>query len=235
MARMPRLYVEGCAQHIIQRGNNRTVCFYCDADYAFYLQKLKEASDKYLVKVHAFVLMTNHVHLLVTPSDADGVPRMMQSLGRCYVRYVNITYRRTGTLWEGRYKSCLVASDEYLLAVSRYIELNPVRAGMVKLPGEYPWSSYRHNAMGIKIGLIREHRIYQGLGATPSSRLLAYRQLFESQLPVPLLDEIRLCTNKEWVVGRSDFIKQIEAAVGRKVYQRQWGGDRRSRKDVKEL
>jgi putative transposase len=219
---------------ILSSGGIIAVCFYCDEDYAFYLQKLKEASEKYHVKVHAFVLMTNHVHL-VTPSDAEGVPRMMQSLGRCYVLYVNITYSRTGTLWEGRYKSCLVASDDYLLTVSRYIELNPVRARMVNLPGEYPWSSYRHNAMGIKIGLISEHQIYQELGATPSSRLLAYRQLFESQLPASLLDEIRLCTNKEWVVGRSDFIMQIEAAVGRKVYERQWGGDRRPRKDAQEL
>jgi putative transposase len=235
MARMPRLYVEGCTQHIIQRGNNRAVCFYCDADYAFYLQKLREASETYSVDIHAFVLMTNHVHLLVTPSDSESVPRMMQSLGRCYVRYVNITYRRTGTLWEGRYKSCLVPSDDYFLAVSRYIELNPARAGMVNLPGEYPWSSYRHNGMGIEIGLIREHELYRLLGPTYAARVLAYRNLFTLELQVSLVEEIRLCTNKEWAVGRAEFVAQIEAALGRKVYQRQWGGDRRSVKYFQEL
>ena len=138
MARLPRLFVEGVSQHVIQRGNNRDACFYCDTDYALYLQKLKEASEKYQVAVHAFVLMTNHVHLLVTPKDKDGVSRMMQALGRHYVRYVNITYQRTGTLWEGRFKSSLVGSDLYFLTVSRYIELNPVRAKMVVLCGEYP-------------------------------------------------------------------------------------------------
>lgn len=228
MARMPRLYVEGCAQHIIQRGNNLSVCSYCEADYVFYLQKLREASERYSVKVDAFVLMTNHVHLLVTPSNAEGLPRMMKSLGRCYVRYVNITYRRTVTLWEGRYRSCLVSSDDYFLAVSRYIELNPIRAGMVNSPGEYPWSSYRHNGMGIEIELIREHELYRRLGPTYASRVLAYRDLFALELPASLVEEIRLCTNKEWVIGRTEFIAQIEVALGRKVYGRQWGGDRKS-------
>jgi putative transposase len=179
MARMPRLYMEGCAQHIVQRGNNRSVCFFSAADYAFYCQKLKESADNNGVQVHAFVLMTNHVHLLVTPADAGGVARMMQALGRNYVRYVNITYRRTGTLWEGRYKSSLVSSDEYFLAVSRYIELNPVRANMVAHPGEYPWSSFRHNGMGFKIGVISEHEVYKKLAATPAARMIAYRNLFQ--------------------------------------------------------
>ncbi len=228
MARMPRLYVEGCAQHVIQRGNNRSVCFYCDADYAFYLQKLKEAAQRCGVRVHAFVLMTNHVHLLVTPGDASGVPRMMQSLGRCYVRYINITYQRTGTLWEGRYKSSLVSSDNYFLAVSRYIELNPVRAGMVAAPGAYPWSSYRHNGMGVDIGLITEHELYRQLAPTRAARVLTYRKLFDRELPLSLMQEIRLCTNKEWVIGRPDFVAQIESALGRKINYRQWGGDRKS-------
>jgi len=151
MARLPRLYVPGCAHHIIQRGNNRQACFFDDLDYAFYLDKLKEASKKYRVSIHAFVLMTNHVHLLATPNDQYGISKMMQSLGRRYVGYVNATYQRTGTLWEGRYKSTLVDSEDYLLTVSRYIELNPVRADMVDHPAEYPWSSYRGNSMGKEI------------------------------------------------------------------------------------
>ena len=154
MARLPRLYVEGCAQHIIQRGNNRSVCFYHDEDYAFYAQKLKETADKFGVAIHAYVLMTNHVHLLVTPKKHDSISKMMQSLGRQYVRYINITYQRTGTLWEGRFKSCLVDSSHYFLVVSKYIELNPVRAGMVVHPCEYPWSSYRSNGMGVLIELL---------------------------------------------------------------------------------
>lgn len=135
---MPRLFVEGCSQHIIQRGNNRSVCFFSDADYAFYLQQLKDAAQKNDVKVHAFVLMTNHVHMLVTGQNKDDVPNMMQALGRSFVRYINIVYKRTRTLWEGRYKSSIVSTRQYFLAVSRYIELNPIRAKMVAHPGEYP-------------------------------------------------------------------------------------------------
>ena len=230
MARMPRLFVEDCAQHIVQRGNNRAVCFYTDADYAFYCQKLKESAEKYTVKIHAFVLMTNHVHLLATPSDAAGIAKMMQALGRNYVRYINITYKRTGTLWEGRYKASLVASDDYFFAVSRYIELNPVRANMVSHPSEYPWSSFRHNGMGFEIGLISEHGLYRKLGGTPSARVIAYRNLFVQATSASLIEEIRLCTNKEWVIGKKEFIDQIEEALGRKVYLRQWGGDRKSGK-----
>ena len=117
MARKPRLYVDGCAQHIIQRGNNRAACFYADVDYAFYLQKLKDAAALNHVKVHAFVLMTNHVHLLASGEDKDSIPDMMQTLGRSYVRYVNITYQQTGTLWEGRYKSFLVSTSGYLFTL----------------------------------------------------------------------------------------------------------------------
>lgn len=229
MARLPRIYVDGCAYHIVQRGNNHEACFYREADYAFYLQKLREAAEKYRVRVHAFVLMTNHVHLLVTPSDKEGVARMMQSLGRSFVRYMNITYKRTGTLWEGRYKSSLVGGERYLLAVYRYIELNPLRANMVTLPGEYPWSSYRHNAMGIHIELVQEHPVYLGLSNTKAGRLLAYRELFERRIPPSLIQEIRLCANKEWVLGDKTFNEQIERAIGRTINNDGWGGDRKSK------
>lgn len=128
MARLPRLYLPGCAQHVVQRGNNREACFYDEVDYKAYLSFLKDSAAKYRVAIHAFVLMTNHVHILVTPDDAQGVGRMMQAQGRKYVQYFNYTHDRTGTLWEGRYKSTLVDADNYLLKVYRYIELNPVRA-----------------------------------------------------------------------------------------------------------
>ncbi|MBK6508847.1 MAG: transposase [Haliea sp.] len=213
MARLPRIYMQGCAQHVVQRGNNRSVCFYTDADYAFYLQKLQEAARTHQVAIHAFVLMTNHVHLLVTPASESGISSMMQALGRSYVRYINIMYRRTGTLWEGRYKASLVSSDAYFLAVMRYIEMNPVRARLVTCPHAHPWSSYRHNGMGKTIRLITEHALYQRLGETRAARMRAYRLLF---------------INKERVVGNYDFNRQIEAACKRKINTRRWGGDRKS-------
>ena len=181
MARMPRLFIEGFPQHVIQRRNNRSVSFFCDADYAFYLQKLKQAADAQNVLIHAYVLMTNHVHLLVTGPDAQAIPNMMQSLGGCYVRYINLTYQRTGTLWKGRYKSSMVDTSSYFLTLSRYIELNPVRAHMVRLPGEYPWSSCRHNAMGMKETLITEHDEYIRLGKSRSARIKCYRALFTAE------------------------------------------------------
>ena len=140
MPRLPRLSPVGIPQHLIQRGNNRQVCFSTEEDMAVYAHWLYDYAMKYIVHIHAWVFMTNHVHLLVTPWQANGVSRMMQSLGRYYVRYYNQTYRRSGTLWEGRYKSCLVESTDYLLQCYRYIELNPVRAGMVEDPSDYFWS-----------------------------------------------------------------------------------------------
>ena len=230
MARLPRLYMEGCPQHIIQRGNNRQACFFAEEDYAFYLDKLYKSSEKYQVAIHAFVLMTNHVHLLATPSEASSISLMMQSVSRSYVGYVNHTYHRTGTLWEGRYKSTLVDSEEYLLTVSRYIELNPVRAAMVKHASEYPWSSYQFNAVGKDIKLITPHQLYLQLGAAPSQRHERYRSLFDGCMPAQTLDEIRDATNKGWVLGSNQFRQQVEVATGRTASPRQRGGDRKSEK-----
>jgi len=182
MARLPRLNLPGIPQHVIQRGNNRHVCFYTEQDYTVYLSKLKEYSEKYQVAVHSYVLMTNHVHLLMTPEEGNGVSKLIQSLGRYYVRYVNKTHGRTGTLWEGRYKSTLVDSENYFLTVSRYIELNPVRADMVGHPGEYPWSSYQKNAMGKLIKLITPHFCYQSLGKNDEERQTAYKALFQQMI-----------------------------------------------------
>ena len=145
MPRKPRMFLAGVPCHIIARGNNRSVCFYADADYLFYLECLNDACIKYGTVIHAYVLMTNHVHLLITPSTTSAIPKVMQSVGRRYVQYINKTYRRSGTLWEGRYKASSVDAEAYLLACYRYIELNPVRANMVKQPIEYRWSSYAVN------------------------------------------------------------------------------------------
>lgn len=230
MARLPRLYVPGCSHHIIQRGNNRDACFFDERDYAFYLQQLQISSEQFGVAIHAFVLMTNHVHLLVTPKAADSCAKMMQSLGRKYVKYINLTYRRTGTLWEGRYKSTLVDSELYFLTVSRYIELNPVRANMVANPSEYTWSSYRGNAMGKEIRLLTPHPVYLALGETTAQRIIRYRNLFGDVIPLDALDQIRDCTNKSWALGGSTFKAQIETAANRRIESRGWGGDRKSKR-----
>ena len=228
MARRPRLYVEGCSYHVIQRGNNRDACFFDEADYKVYLDDLKESSIKNGVSVHAFVLMTNHVHILATPVDETGISRMMQGVGRRYVGYVNHTYGRTGTLWEGRYKSTLVDHDNYLLAVSRYIELNPVRAGMVDHASEYPWSSYQGNALGKEIELLRKHDLYKKLGDTPEERQKAYRSLFKGHMSNKTLEEIRYSINKGWVLGDCRFKEQIEKVSGQRVEPQKRGGDRKS-------
>jgi putative transposase len=228
MARLPRLYLPGCSQHIIQRGNNREACFFDEADYKAYLSFLKDAAEKYRVAVHAYVLMTNHVHLLVTPSDEHGVSRMMQAQGRKYVQYFNYTYARTGTLWEGRYKSTLVDAENYLLTVYRYIELNPVRAGMVVHASEYPWSSYQGNALGKSIQLLTPHELYIQLGKADEERQSAYRALFRGRMPERDLTAIREATNKAWVLGSDRFRAQIEAKTGRRSAPLGRGGDRKS-------
>lgn len=228
MARLPRLSLAGVPQHVVQRGNNRQVCFFSEEDYAVYLDKLREYSKKYEIQVHSFVLMTNHVHLLLTPKEPDGVSRLVQSLGRYYVRYINQTYERTGTLWEGRYKSTLIDSERYFLIVSRYIELNPVRAKMVNHPAEYPWSSFQRNALGKRIALITPHVCYQSLGKTNKRRQEAYQSLFKQQIPEYTLREIRDAINKAWVLGDIGFKKKIEAQTGRRASPLPRGGDRKS-------
>jgi putative transposase len=148
MPRPARLNLPDIPQHITQRGNNRQVCFHADNDYRLYLELLHEACRAHDCSLHAYVLMTNHAHLLMTPATPEGVSKVMRDLGRDYVRAINRTYRRTGTLWEGRFKSSLVDTNRYCLTCYRYIEFNPVRAGMVSHPADYPWSSYHVNARG---------------------------------------------------------------------------------------
>lgn len=175
MARLSRLAPIGVPQHIIQRGNNRQICFACDQDLAAYARWLYEYSKGFSVSIHGWVFMTNHVHLLATPYESGAISNMMQALGRRYVRYFNRQYRRSGTLWEGRFKASLVQSEIYLLLCQRYIELNPVRANMVCDPAEYSWSSYRCNGLGINSTLCTPHEEYLRLGQTKQSRLAAYQ------------------------------------------------------------
>ncbi len=220
----------GVPQHVIQRGNNRQVCFGSEDDMRVYLHWLKEYAGKCKVDVHAWVLMSNHVHLLCTPRAQDAVSRMMQAIGRMYVRYFNYTYQRTGTLWEGRYKSCLVDSESYLLHLYRYIELNPVRAGMVNQPDEYTWSSYPCNALGKQSELQTPHACYRALGRSKEKRLEHYRALFAAHVEGPLLDEIRQSVNKGLALGSERFAKQIEQLTGCRVTPGKRGRPRKATK-----
>jgi putative transposase len=217
MARLSRYDIPGIPQHVIQRGNNRCVTFVALEDYAFYLDCLKDGARRTGCDVHAYVLMTNHVHLLATPRSSGGISKMMQSVGRRYVRYFNQTYRRTGTLWEGRYKATLLDSESYLLVCHRYIELNPVRAGMVAAPGDYPWSSYGTHALGTSSTFLTSHPLYLLLGETPALRQSAYRALFDEELGKQTVADIREATNKAWVLGGERFKEEIASLAKRRV------------------
>ena len=223
MPRRPRVVLPGVPLHLIQRGNNRQACFFTDDDSRFYLEWLKSYAKDTGCTVHAYVLMTNHVHLLLTPSEAKGAGDLMKRLGQRYVQYVNRTYRRSGTLWEGRFRSCLTQEESYVLGCYRYIELNPVRAGIVKHPGEYRWSSYRANAQGEAPNGLKPHISYSALGRDKDERQAAYRELFRFQLDTGLIDEIREATNGNYVLGSSHFQEQVAWALGRRVVRGQSG------------
>ena len=217
MARLHRICPVGVPQHIIQRGNNKQVCFVSTQDSAAYINWLKEYANKYQVDVHAWVLMSNHMHMLCTPKIANGISVMMQSLGRQYVRYFNHTYNRTGTLWEGRYKSCLVDADDYLLHLYRYIELNPVRANIVENPADYHWSSYQINALGRSSELCTPHPLYRALGASIDKRRVAYQALFKNQITRQTLQDIRRASNNGMALGSDRFKQQIENLTGERL------------------
>lgn len=223
VARLSRISPADIPVHVIQRGNNRQVCFVSDEDYSVYAGWLQEYSKKYKVEVHAWVMMTNHVHLLCTPRIEGGVSRMMQSLGRRYVQYFNFEYRRSGTLWEGRFRSCLVQADRYLLELYKYIELNPVRAGIVANPGQYRWSSYQINGMGKISDLCTPHQVYLSLGATNSERMEIYQEFFTHHIASESLEEIRRDTQKGMAVGSDRFKEEIAALTGRRLTPKKRG------------
>ena len=217
MPRKPRHYLPGIPAHVIQRGNNRQPCFFCEDDYRFYLECLGDASVRYGCAIHAYVLMTNHAHLLLTPLDGMSIPRVIQSVGRRYVRYINQSRQRTGTLWEGRHKGNVVSSERYVLACYRYIELNPVRAGMVTHPAEYPWSSYRYNACGETSEMLYSHGARDALGATAELRCAAYRGMFDIDMDDSVLKAIRDSAQYGVPLGNDRFRKAVECTLGRRV------------------
>lgn len=217
MPRRARVLLPGCALHLIQRGNNRSACFYAEEDYLFYLKQLAEQAIKHDCAVHAWCLMTNHVHLLLTPAEPASVGMLMKGLGQRYVQYINRTYRRSGTLWEGRFRSCLVGEESYVLGCYRYIEMNPVRAGMVEHPADYRWSSYRINAQAEHSILVKPHPLYRTLGETREAQAAAYRELFRHQLDPGAVDQIRSATNGNYALGSSRFSAEVACALGRRV------------------
>ncbi|MCG6891032.1 MAG: transposase [Gammaproteobacteria bacterium] len=214
MPRKPRMYIGDIPCHVVQRGNNHGACFFAARDYHLYLHFLQDACRRYRVDLHAYVLMTNHVHLLMTPQDSCGISRVMQSLGRRYVQHVNVKYRRSGTLWDGRHKSSVVDIDAYFLTCMRYIELNPVRANMVKHPADYLWSSFQTNTRSCTDSILTPHPVYLALGDDMALRHQTYRSLFDDQLDSQAIKAIREAIQFSLPVGTEDFKRRIKSSTG---------------------
>ena len=217
MARLPRLSIAGYPHHLIQRGNNRQAIFASDADRRMMLDLLAEHSKQCNVAVHAYVLMDNHFHLLATPSTDDGLAKMMQAVGRRYVRYFNDRQQRSGTLWEGRFKSSLIQSERYLLACMAYIDLNPVRAGMVTQPGDYAWSSYANHAGQRQDPWLTPHPLYWELGNTPFAREMAYANLVQAGIASRQQTALTDATLRGWALGEPEFVADLQKRTPRRV------------------
>ncbi|MDZ4738567.1 MAG: transposase, partial [Alphaproteobacteria bacterium] len=231
MARLGRYFIKDQPQHVIQRGIDRRAVFFTDADYEHYRDWLIDAAGENGTRVHAYVLMANHVHMLVTPERADSLPRTMQSLGRRYVRYVNFSHKRTGTMWEGRYRAAPIDSNDYFLMCCRYIELNPVRARVAAHPRDYPWSSYRAHALGAPDPLISDHPNFRALGRSLAERQKSYRALFRNKLDEDFIDALRSATNGGWALGDDRFKRQIAKAAKRRASPLPTGRPPNSAKD----
>ncbi len=215
MPRRARLVLPHAPMHIVQRGNNKQSCFFAVDDRRRYLDLLKTHSARTGCSVHAYVLMTNHIHLLISGKTALAIGAVMKAVNERYVQYVNRTYERSGTLWDGRYYSSLVQEDNYFLACHRYIELNPVRAGIVASPADYRWSSYAGNAEGTSDPLLQPHLVYLGLGQDAASRQSAYKQLFEQEIDEELLGQLRDCVKGNRVTGTARYSAQVDQTFGR--------------------
>jgi putative transposase len=211
MARALRLQISGLTQHVIQRGNNRIEIFRSPSDFAFFLAALYTACTRYLLDVHAYALMTNHFHLLATPRTTTSISETMRAIGPKYVRYFNRKYARTGTLYEGRYRSCVIDTDVYWLTCMRYVELNPLRAGLVSQPDAYRWSSYAANAFGMPDKLIVPHPLYMSLGQSPQIRQQSWRSICGEVLTTEQLTEIRCVTHRGGVLGVTSEALDIHA------------------------
>ncbi|NCA71447.1 MAG: transposase [Sphingobacteriia bacterium] len=228
MARLPRFVLPGYPQHVIQRGNNQQRILFDEEDYWLIWEKIGAACAKFGCELHAYVLMPNHFHLLLTPSENNSIGKLMQYVGRYYVQHFNARHERTGTLWEGRYRATLIDPKQFLLPISHYIESNPVRANLVANPGDYAWSSYGANARGDEDPLITSHREYERLGRSAKTRRAAYAEQAQIASDEATLKRIRDATNKAWVLGDEAFCSQIDTLLNRRALPRSRGGDRRS-------
>jgi putative transposase len=212
MARLPRFAAPGQPQHVIQRGTNRSPLFVTTHDYLLFRECLLSAIRRYECRIHAYVLMTNHVHLLMASDRVGAIGRVMQSVGGRYVRYFNDRYDRSGTLWEGRYRATVIDTEQYLFTCYRYIEENPVRAALVKHPADYRWSSHSANAFGAEDVLVTAHERYVALGSTSSTRQNAYSALFRAALEPSIIANVRDATNCGWALGSAEFQNEISAS-----------------------
>ena len=217
MPRRGRIMLTGVPVHVIQRGNNRSACFVTDEDRAFYLFHLGSALERFGCELHAYCLMTNHVHLLLSPSRPESCALLMKHQGQLHSQYFNKLYKRTGSLWEGRFRSCLVQSENYLLTCYCYVELNPVRAGLVDDPGEYPWSSYAENITGAPAGLIKPHAEYLRLGRDAKERAMTYALLVRTAPDRAQIERVRAATNGGYALGDAGFRAGMAQALGRRV------------------
>jgi putative transposase len=234
MARRPRYILPGVAVHVIQRAVNRVACFRSDADYLVYLSHVRQLSAKYDCAVHAYCLMTNHVHLLLTPGTADACTALMRDIGRRYVPYFNRRNERTGPLWEGRFRSCIVESARYVLACYRYIELNPVRAAMVGHPAAYLWSSHAANSGARHDPSLQPHAEFDALSANPDQRHAAYRGLFADEMDDATVEAIREAANCGYPLVSDAFKNSVIAPLGWKM-EREKPGPRLRGQRVSEL
>jgi putative transposase len=235
MARLPRLVVPNQPHHVIQRGNDRRVVFSDVDDYTVFLEYLRDSAKIFNVAIHAYVLMPNHFHLLVTPFDAKGMGKMIQRIGRYYVPYFNKKYQRVGSLWQGRYKATVIDSEQYFMTCSRYIESNPVRANMVGNPADYPWSSYPHH-IGVKADtLITEHSLYWSLGNTPFEREASYKELVDQALSDDAIATLSATTAKGWILGGDKFKAAMEQQIKRRVSPNKKGRPTKQKPDAANL
>jgi putative transposase len=219
MARLPRLSLAGHVHHVLQRGNNRQPIFNSSADFQMMLGLLHENAGRFAVAVHAYVLMGNHFHLLVTPETAEGLPQMMQAVGRRYVRYFNDANQRSGTLWEGRYRSTVIEPEHYLLCGMVYLDLNPVREGLVAEAVDYPWSSYGHYAGSRTDRLVTPHPAFWAQGNTPFAREAAYVDLVRSGLAAQTVQALTQSVVGGWALGSEAFVAELQRTTSRRVIQ----------------
>jgi len=228
MARLSRIVLPNQPLHIMHRGNNRQNIFESEDDMVRIKEDIELSLSKSNCNLHAYVIMTNHLHLLITPKDKEQLAKFMQSMANRYVRYFNAKHQRTGTIWEGRFKSCLVDSEHYLFTLYKYIEMNPIKAGMVKDIADYEWSSYRCNALGQPDSLLTEHKLYEDLGSSAELRCEKYREIFDALDITKQGSQITEATMRGEVYGSRVFHSEINKLISRATKLTTHGGDRKS-------